>query len=87
MSNLSFTKQWKLHISKPPYDVLVQGGESVTSGFRREKDRSNSVESEVSTALSQISTLSPGSVSLRGLSEFTRYRNAMMVIVSAATEE
>jgi hypothetical protein len=87
MSNLPFAKQWKLHASELLYDLLVQDGESVNSGFWREKDPSNSVESEVSIALSQLSTLSPGRVSPRGSSEFIRYRNAMMVIISVATEE
>jgi hypothetical protein len=87
LANLPFSKQWKFHISKPPYDLVIRGGESVTTGFPSDNDASNTMESEVSITLSQLSTISPGRVSFRGSSEFTKYRHSMMVIVSVATEE
>jgi hypothetical protein len=55
LTNLPFAKQWKLHISKPPYELAVQGGESVTTGFPCEDDASNTKKS-VSVALGQLST-------------------------------
>jgi len=86
-TNLPFAKQWKIHISKPPYDLQVQDGEPVTTGFRNENEVSDAVETRVAIALSQLATLSPGTVSFRGSSEFTEYRNAMIVIVSVAADE
>jgi hypothetical protein len=80
-------KQWKLHICQPPYDLQVQDGEPVTTGFRNENTGPDPIETRVAIALSQLATLSPGKVSFPGSSEFTKYRNAMMVIVSVATDE
>lgn len=58
-------------------------------GFQGQQESSNAVNSEVSISFSQTSTLtgSPGSVSLRRSSGFTRYGNATMVLKLVATEE
>ncbi|MCJ1266332.1 hypothetical protein MMC22_006215 [Lobaria immixta] len=73
-----FTKSWKLFVSDIPYGVNIRGGDSILP----------QLENPDGTAevLDQLASLRAGTATLRGSKQYTRPRNAVLVMVSVAPQ-
>jgi hypothetical protein len=71
---LPFSEEWKLFVSDIPYDIDVEGGDSIHDALTTDED--------VETALKQLSTLKAATLLMRRQQQYTRPRNAVLIMVS-----
>lgn len=74
-----FEESWKLFVSDIPYDVNIQNGDSILPTLQNSNVKASHV-------LHQLASLKAGTATLRGSKQYTRPRNAILVIVSVAIQ-
>lgn len=74
-----FKESWKLFVSDIPYDVNIWGGDSIVPNLENSSANANQV-------LRQLASLKAGTVTFNGSKQYTRPRNAVLVMVSVADQ-
>ncbi|KAL9102388.1 MAG: hypothetical protein Q9163_002454 [Psora crenata] len=70
-----FKDTWKLFVSDIPYDVNIRNGDSILRKLENPDASANQV-------LRQLGSLKAGTVELHGSKQYTRPRNAVLIMVS-----
>ncbi|KAL9636216.1 MAG: hypothetical protein Q9164_002957 [Protoblastenia rupestris] len=74
-----FKETWKLFVSDIPYDVSIRNGDSILPKLKNPDASAHQV-------LHQLASLKAGTVTLRGSKQYTRPRNAVLVMVSVVNQ-
>ncbi|KAL8732301.1 MAG: hypothetical protein Q9166_002873 [cf. Caloplaca sp. 2 TL-2023] len=74
-AQLPFKETWKLFVSDVPYDVQVRGGDSIITKLDKPED-------SVDQVLQGLASLKAGTVKIIGSKQYTRPRNAVLVVIS-----
>ena len=74
-----FKERWKLFVSDIPYDVNIRGGDGILPNLENPNATANQV-------LHQLASLKAGTAILRGSKQYTRPRNAVLVMISVANQ-
>jgi phosphotransferase system HPr-like phosphotransfer protein len=83
ITQLPFLKQHKLYVSSVPYELDISGGESLLTGVHgRTESEPDSEPKHVGLALKQLHTMPAARVVFLGSTQFTKSRNAVLVMVS-----
>ncbi|KAL8769229.1 MAG: hypothetical protein Q9209_004730 [Squamulea sp. 1 TL-2023] len=77
-AQLPFKETWKLFVSDVPYDIRVRGGDSIVTKL-------STVEDSVSDVLDGLASLKAGTVTIQGSRQYTRPRNAVLVVISVVS--
>lgn len=74
-----FEEKWKLSVSDIPYDVSIRNGDSILPKLENPDASAHQV-------LHQLASLKAGTVTLQGSKQYTRPRNAVLVMVSVVIQ-
>lgn len=74
-----FKESWKLFVSDIPYDVSIRNGDSFEPKLKNP-------DASVHQVLHQLASLKAGTVMLHGSKQYTRPRNAVIVMVSVVNQ-
>ena len=77
-AQLPFSESWKLYVSDIPYDVSIREGDSILPKLENPAASAKQV-------LYQLASLRAGTATLHGSKQYTRPRNAVLVMVSVAS--
>ncbi|KAG8532557.1 uncharacterized protein KY384_002434 [Bacidia gigantensis] len=79
LAQLPFKENWKLFVSDVPYDISIQDGDSILPKL----EDSNASAKQV---LHQLASVKAGEAILHGSKQFTRPRNAILVMISVISK-
>lgn len=74
-AQLPFKETWKLFLSDIPYDVTIHNGDSIITMLEKPCD-------SINHGLQQLASLKAGIVTFHGSQQYTRPRNAVLIMVS-----
>ncbi|KAL8870544.1 MAG: hypothetical protein Q9174_003439 [Haloplaca sp. 1 TL-2023] len=78
-AQIPFKETWKVFVSDVPYDMTVRGGDKIVSKLEKP-------HSSVKHVLQQLASLKAGSAYFSGSQQYTKPRNAVLVMVSVIND-
>lgn len=78
-TQVPFKETWRLFVSDIPYDAIIHNGDSIITKLEKPYK-------SVTHVLRQLGSLRAGTVILRGSQQYTRPRNAVLIMVSVVKD-